>query len=155
MSTASAPRGIPDGGFGDIHLAARNRDIEEIKQLLESGVDVNLKNRKEANGDGGNTPLWFAAQGPKLNNAAAAQVLINAGADVNAVCEHGTTAAHLACSWGHKELLKLLFDSGANPDIQDKDGMTPEMVARKGYSWQLTKISDEQRAGVIGFFDSL
>ncbi|MBT3273288.1 MAG: ankyrin repeat domain-containing protein, partial [Spirochaetales bacterium] len=61
----------------------------------------------------------------------------------------------LACSWGHKELLKLLFDSGANPDIQDKDGMTPEMVARKGYSWQLTKISDEQRAGVIGFFDSL
>ena len=154
MNTESVPRGIPDGGFDEIHLAARNRDIAKVMSLLESGADVNLRNRAEANGDGGNTPLWFAAQGPKSGGVVVAKALIDVGADVNAICEHGTTAMHLACSWGHADLAEVLHTAGADLGIADGDGMTPEMVARNGYAWQLTRISDDQRADVIRFFDS-
>jgi ankyrin repeat protein len=154
MNTSSAPRGIPDGGFDEIHLAARNRDIENVTRLLESGVDVNLRNRTEANGDGGNTPLWFAAQGPKTGGVAVAKALIAVGADVNAICEHGTTAMHVACSWGHADLVEVLHGAGADLGIQDGDGMTPEMVARNGNVWQLSRISNDERADVIRFFDS-
>ena len=147
-------RGIPEGGFEEIHLAARNRNIRDIRRLLDSGVNVNLRNRIESNGDGGNTPLWFACQGPNSQTTVVAE-LIKAGADVNAICEHGTTAAHMACSWGHDNLLKILYKSGADMSIQDVNGMTPEAVAKTGYDWQLVKVSNEQRAGVIAFFDAL
>ena len=154
METQSTPRGIPDGGFDEIHIATRKRDVEKVKDLVASGIDVDLRNRIEYNGDGGNTPLWFAAQGPGPNCEAVAKVLIDAGADVNAICEHGTTAMHLACSWGHEDLAALIGSSGADLGIKDGDGMTPEVVARNGYPWQLTEVSDYQRAGVIRYFDS-
>ena len=134
MRPDQSPQGVPAGGFNEIHVAARNRI--------------------EPNGDGGNTALWFVAQGgTRDGQTTAAGLLIDAGADVNAVCEHGTTAAHLACSWGHEDLLKLLGEAGADLSIRDSDGMTPEMVARAGYDWQLTRVSAEQRAGVVAFFD--
>ena len=155
MKPEDAPRGELEGEFHAIHLAARNRNVSEVKRLLEAGTDANLKEAVLPNGDGGNTPLWFASQGPKPNGKEVAEVLIEAGADVNAVCEHGTTAAHLACSWGHADVLETLYANAADLTLKDIDGMTPEMTARKGYDWQLTKVSDRQRSGVIEFFDRL
>ncbi len=155
MKPEDAPRGELEGQFHQIHRAARNRQVSEVKRLLETGTDANLKEAVLPNGDGGNTPLWFAAQGPKPNGKEIAEVLIKAGADVNAICEHGTTAAHLACSWGHADVLESLYAAGADLTIEDIGGMTPEMTARKGYDWQLTKMSHDQRSGVIGFFDRL
>ena len=155
MRPENAPRGELAGTFHEIHLAARNRNVAEVKRLLAAGTDVNLREEVLPNGDGGNTPLWFASQGPKPNGKEVAEVLIEAGAEVNAVCEHGTTAAHLACSWGDADVLELLYANGADLTLKDNDGMTPEMTARKGYDWQLTKVSDDQRTGVIGFFDRL
>ena len=155
MKPEDAPRGELKGEFHEIHLAAGNRDVARVKQLLEAGVDADTRNTALANGDGGNTPLWFAAQGPKKNGEEVAKVLVDAGADVNAICEHGTTAAHLACSWGHVEILAYLYQKGADLSIKDADGMTPEKTARKGYNWQLTRTSDEKRSGVVTFFDNL
>ena len=155
MKSEDAPRGELEGKFHAIHLAARNRNVPEVKRLLAAGTEPNLKVAVLPNGDGGNTPLWFASQGPRPNGKEVAEVLIEAGADVNAVCEHGTTAAHLACSWGHAEVLETLYANGADLTLRDIDGMTPEMTARKGYDWQLTKVFDDQRSGVIEFFDRL
>lgn len=155
MKPEEAPRGELEGEFHPIHLAARNRDVAEVKWLLEAGIDVDLKNTVLPNGDGGNTPLWFAAQGPKKNGKEVAEVLVAAGADVNVICEYGTTAAHLACSWGHAEVLAFLYENGADLTIKDSDGMTPEMTAKHGYNWQLTRVSDEQRSRIIAFFDKL
>ncbi|KAJ1438315.1 hypothetical protein B484DRAFT_213655 [Ochromonadaceae sp. CCMP2298] len=39
---------------------------------------------------------------------------------VNAKNEQGKTAVHLACAWGHLELLRLLLEKGADIGVKDK-----------------------------------
>lgn len=150
-----AARGVPDGEFEEIHLACRHREVERVRALLSAGVNVDVTNPVLPNGDGGNTPLWIAAQGSSSGGLEVARILVDHGANINQRCEHGSSAAHLACSWGHEDLLRFLVQAGADLTIEDDDGMTPETVARNGYNWQLTKVSDQQRAGVIRFFDEL
>lgn len=47
--------------------------------------------------------------------------------DVNAK-EEGTTALHLAVSQGNAEIVSLLLEAGANPNIRDEEKQTPLMM---------------------------
>jgi len=129
------------------------RDVRTVQQQLDSGVDVDVISGRAPNGDGGNTALWFAAQGPWPNGVQVARVLIGAGADVNRQCEHGRTALHMAAAWGHADVVQLLLKHGANPTIVDEEGMTPPMVARDGYG--SNHVTAEQRKSVRELFGSL
>ena len=91
-NTEDAPRGTVEGEFHPIHSAARMRDVAAVVKEVESGVDVDVVCERLKNGDGGNTALWFAAQGPWSGGIDVAKVLVDAGADVNRQCEHGRTA---------------------------------------------------------------
>ena len=63
-----------------IHDAARDKNIEVLKQHLESGIDVNLKDKF------GDTPLHKSAlNGHKV----IAELLIEKGADVNIIISSG------------------------------------------------------------------
>ena len=148
-----APWGTVETRFDPIHSAARMRDVEAVRQELAAGVDVDVVNGRAENGDGGNTALWFAAQGPWPNGVDVARVLIEAGADVNKQCEHGRTALHMAAAWGHADVVQLLLENGANPTIVDEEGMTPPMVARDGYS--SNNVTAEQRSAGCKLFKSL
>jgi ankyrin repeat protein len=105
------------------------RDVQAVQRELDAGVVVDVLNGRAANGDGGNTALWLAAQGPAPGGLAVARLLINAGADINRKCEHGRTALHLAAAWGHLKVVQLLIENGADPTIRDDEGMTPLMIA--------------------------
>ncbi len=129
IDPAKLPKGEAEGGFDEIHLAARQRDPDRISMLLRSGADPDVRNREEPNGDGGNTPLWFAAQGAPGGGVPVAEVLIEAGATVNAKCEYGTTALHMAASWGHLDMVKSLIEHGADLMAQDDEGRTPRQMA--------------------------
>jgi ankyrin repeat protein len=139
--------------FEPIHSAARLRDVATVRQELAAGVDVDLVNGLAANGDGGNTALWFAAQGPWPNGLEVARVLVEAGADVNKVCEHGRTALHMAAAWGHVDVARLLLESGADASLVDEEGLTPPMVARFGY--RSNNVTAEEREAVCKLFRSL
>lgn len=56
--------------------------------------------------DAGNTPLHWAARRGILNPV---QSLLNAGADIQALNDHGCSALHLAANNGHVFLFFYLF----------------------------------------------
>jgi ankyrin repeat protein len=151
--TEDAPWGTVESEFHPIQSAARMRDVATVLKELESGVDVDLVCERLKNGDGGNTALWFAAQGPWSGGIDVAKVLVNAGADVNRHCEHGRTALHMAAACGHLDLVKFLLTNSADPSIRDDENMTPAMVARDGYS--SNRVTDDERRDVLLYFESL
>lgn len=128
-NTPDAPWGSVETRFDPIHSAARMRDAETVKREIDAGVDVDVINGRAANGDGGNTALWFAAQGPPPSGLEVARLLIMAGAQVNRKCEHGRTALQMAAAWGHLDVVQLLIENGADPSILDDEGMTPAVIA--------------------------
>ncbi|KIN06932.1 hypothetical protein OIDMADRAFT_91276, partial [Oidiodendron maius Zn] len=50
-------------------------------------------------------------------------------ADVCATGEEGRTGLHLAASFGHPEVTKLLKEAGADVNGRDKKGLTPVYLA--------------------------
>lgn len=69
--------------------------------------------------DHGATPLHLFVAGPAGHDAAAVpegiQLLINAGADVNAPCANGSTPLHWAAGAGAVPAVSALLDAGADP----------------------------------------
>jgi len=102
--------------FADpIHDAAGNGDLAGVQAELGKGVDVNVK------GNGGLTPLLFAAWGHKET----AELLIAQGAEVNAKDGDGWTPLYYPAAKGHKEIVELLIGKGADLNAKDEDGDTP------------------------------
>ena len=151
--TEDAPWGTVESEFHPIHSAARMRDVATVVEELESGVDVDFVCERLRNGDGGNTALWFTAQGPLPGGIEVAKVLVDAEAEVNRQCEHGRTALHMAAAWGHLDLVKFLLEKSADPSIRDEENMTPAMVARHGY--RSNRVTHDERRVVLLHFDSL
>jgi len=105
--------------------AAKNGDIEAVKQHLAAGADVNAKT-----GDG-TTPLHYAAA---KGSKEVAELLIAEGADVNAKGNIGGTPLHTATRGNHKEVAELLIAEGADVDAKDNIGGTPlHLAAREGH----------------------
>jgi len=83
-----------------IHKAAKEGNIEAVKQHLAAGTDVNAKN------EWGGTPLHFATFG---SHKEVVELLIAKGADVNAKDDVGDTPVDWA---DNKETADLLRKHG-------------------------------------------
>ena len=164
-----ADTGLLDVRFADnvgltpLMWAARNRHESIVADLLRRGADVSPKNRTEANGDGGNTALWFAAQGPEHGATGIVDRLVAAGADPDVRCESGQTALYVAAAWAHLDVVRRLIDHGADPAIADDACRTPVRNVEACVAWcdgRATLTADQRRfrdgAGrLIGFLSSL
>jgi len=129
-----AKRQKPKNGarFPDIsiHAAAREGNIEAIKQHLAAGTDVNAKNDSE------NIPLYYATN---FGHKEVAELLIAKGADVNAKADDGFTPLHRAALGGHKEIAEILIAEGADVNAKDA-GTTPLDVAEEFNLSELASI---------------
>jgi ankyrin repeat protein/Flp pilus assembly protein TadD len=99
-----------------LHSAAREGSAEAVLLLLESGVDVNAKDRE------GLSALHWAA---KWNQAEIAAMLIAHGANVDAKDSIGGTALHSAAAVGALEVAELLTRNGATINAKDMVQATP------------------------------
>ena len=114
--------------------AALEGDIKTLKSLLED-KNIDLEQRDEY----GSTALILATFN---SHTEAVRLLIDHGADINAVGYDGNTALMIALS---VECTKLLVESGANLEIKNKCGDTALDVAKASARTPLSFESDRIR----------
>uniref|UniRef100_A0A7S2V7L6 Uncharacterized protein n=1 Tax=Entomoneis paludosa TaxID=265537 RepID=A0A7S2V7L6_9STRA len=112
-----------------IHDAAWAGDLEKVKELLESGVDV--ETRTEDNQ--GQTPLHWAIMAGQLE---VVQYLVEQkGANVEAQTNYGATPLHWASLYGKLEVVQYLVEHGANVEAKSTDGWTAlDMATKNGHN---------------------
>lgn len=94
----------------------KNANVLKTAQLL---VDNNADLVAGPNGQG---PLFTASES---NNVALVQILIDAGADVNAKDKSGLAPLHYSARRKARGSIKTLLAAGATVDLQDDYGFTP------------------------------
>jgi ankyrin repeat protein len=99
-----------------IHQAAKNGNINRVRNLLNQGTNVNAREH------GGGTPLHFAAVHGRLNMV---RFLLSRGASVNARNQNGKTPLHKAAMDDHVRIIEELLRRGARMSARDKWGRTP------------------------------
>jgi len=135
-------------------LAARGLEVDLFTAIalgdLER-VSVMLKAKPERIGEKdseGSLPLQRAVE---MNQFPIAGKLLQAGADVNGVGRYGRTALIEAAFWGRVEMVRLLLDKGANPDIKAEHDATalseakrvlPYAARKQDYENVIDKISE-------------
>ncbi len=92
-------------------------------------VDLLLRHKAltEVGNVHGHTPLIRALywNNNVWANQAVLSLLVDAGANVNAVAEHGNTALHIAAFRGHQHAVEQLLRAKAKVDHQNSEGATP------------------------------
>ena len=115
--------------------AAKEGNIEAVKQHLVNGADVNAK-------DDGWTPLHNAAG---YSTKEMVELLISNGANVNAKNDDGWTPLHDAAT---KEVAELLIAKGADVEAKDKDDWTPLHKATFGGHKEMVELLIAEGADV-------
>jgi ankyrin repeat protein len=82
----------------------------------------NLLEHLDESTESGSTPLHFAALQP---NPEVLSILLNAGANANALNYYHESPLHWAVKAGNAEIVSLLLEAGARPDSLDGDDKSP------------------------------
>ena len=122
LISRGADRGAAnDDGETPLHAASVEGRLECCRALLE-GVPLRLKQQMLRAHDGErSTALHFAAAFGRLP---VVRLLLDAGADVNALDQERFTALTWACRRGHTNIARLLLSHGANMALGDSVGWT-------------------------------
>ena len=154
------------GGTTALMWAASEQHAAAVKLLLDQGADVNARSNfvAAANGRGFEgrtpavpkaeqkveefasgwlTPLMFAAREGDLESA---RLLVNAGANVNAIAGDGKDALGLAIFNGNYDFASFLIDSKSDVNHADTQGFTPlfwavdrrNMETAPNFPWMIT-----------------
>jgi len=115
--------------ISDLHQAAVNGRLGDVRELLDEGVEVDARER------GTHTALLRAVQSCEQNRAAIIRLLLNRGADVNAKGDHGRSALSEAV-WRlafESSTVRLNPESTSNPEVSAQTRKTrallPESVS--------------------------
>lgn len=97
-------------------------------------VDYDPEEYPQGYANGGLTPLLFAAREGEIESA---RLLLDIGADIDAIAADGKNALGLAIYNGHYDVASLLVDRGADVNHPDAEGFTPLFwaVDRRNMEW--------------------
>ncbi|MGK0171114.1 MAG: ankyrin repeat protein [Gammaproteobacteria bacterium] len=151
---------LADETIHPVYLTEAN--LEEISRLVESGADVNAHHIAGATAlhhlvtvsaqmglDGliiRNKKIIRPGQWEATGHEAIAALLVERGANVNAVNASGMTPLHIAALTGHSAAAKFLLARGANPNLRDADGHTPMYWA----NWSKSDSAIKELAAATG-----
>lgn len=99
-----------------LHEAAMTGDIENMKKLIATGADLNVKEPL-----GGSSPLLTAAT---FGHTDVVKALIQGGADLNLKNNDGSTALITAAFFCREDIVEALLQSGADKSIRNNSGAT-------------------------------
>jgi ankyrin repeat protein len=137
-------------------LSAYKGQLADVKVYVEKGADVNLQDQKERTplifaASAGHTPVvkYLIDAGADVDKQdkdgqtallhackrsfnETATLLLESGADVNFQSKkRGVTALMIAAVWDNTELVQILLDHGADPQLTDTFGRTAKLLAQK------------------------
>ena len=123
---ASLARAYSSDGFTALHFAAYYGSPETVALLIERGANIEAVTRNFL----ANMPLHAAAagRGPALETC---EVLVRAGANVNAKQHGGFSVLHTPAHHGGLEMAELFLREGADASATNDEGKTPVDVARE------------------------
>ena len=113
------------------HQAILRGQIVKIRSLLESGVDINIRDKQER------TPLHTAID-QKKNQIV--KLLLEKNADVNLIDNMGDTPMHLAVKTGQLKVVELLIEKGADVNAVDAQSNSPLSMAQKAGQKQIADL---------------
>ncbi len=114
----------------ELITASCNSDVKQVAKLLQKhNLDVNFQCKKWH----GRTALLYAT------NMNIANLLIDAGADVNAKDNFGYTALHRVSK---VDIAKLLIEAGADINAKTKFGSTPLGCAKQSLGYLFSGQED-------------
>jgi ankyrin repeat protein len=126
-----------EAGELDVFEAAALGDVERLRVILEGDA-----NAARAWSPDGFTALHYAAY---FNGPEAARILIDDGADVEAVSTNEEFAPqarplHSAVAAGRGDVVEVLLHAGADPNARQHGGFTPLMAAEQTGDLELAEV---------------
>lgn len=112
---------VGSNGWTALTIAAAKGNAELLQWLLARGADAQIRDVYRY------TPMLRAVDNGYLNTAGILLALPDT--DVNAQDEYDNTALHHAVSAGNRDMVALLLNKGANPDIKNRQDMSARELA--------------------------
>lgn len=100
----------------EFYEAAMAGKIEVVKQILDAGMDINIRSRNR-----GRTALYVAVLGQQMDMV---KYLLSRGADVKVADKEGWQPIHGACAEGLLPFIQVLKDAGADLKATSYNGVT-------------------------------
>jgi cytochrome c len=122
----------------EIHLAAKNGDVETVQSLLASGTPVDLFSTADTSSVGV-SPLWVASKWGRIE---VAKVLVEAGANptlLPAESRISDTPLTIAAGWRRADIVKFFLDNGTDPNSMAYGG-TALHKARLGKNQEIVEM---------------
>ena len=122
-----------------LHLAAHCGELEAAQVLIEHKADVDSQD------DGGHTPLHLLLGNTDHNDddiLDLSRLLLEHTSDVDIRTTNKLTLLHMAAFYGRLEIVRMLLDLDANPNVETKRSETPlGLVSRGRYNSQEHGVS--------------
>lgn len=114
-----------NSGETPLTVAVTEGYAEVVRVLLSKGANINTRFEEDKA-----TPLILCTKSAKMERAAIARLLVNAGAGINATDAEGHTSLHYAARNDDEEMLHLLLNvRGIELNVRCTNGFTPLMEA--------------------------